>query len=243
LKPTSPPWGSIAGLAVSVAAFAVCQVLLPGVIYLISEDLYSALSGRPGPPRLFEQSASPLLQGLQQVLLIGIVLLVAGARGARRREVLHLGPPSGGSLSAVNLAGWTFLAMIPVYILISAIQPAHLVRTELSSKAWLMAYWPWLNLMTSIIGAPVSEEMLCRGYLLSSLSSWRFGLWGAAVASALFWSLMHQPWTWGVILPHVILGLLLSFLIYRTRSLWPCVLAHAINNTVPALLPLIYMRN
>lgn len=232
------PWGPFAALAVAVLIFAACQLLMPLCIYAASPDLYSALSGRSGSPLLFQQSASPILQGLQQSAVAGLVILVSGMRGGTRSEVLSLRPA--GILSSLNLAGLAFLAMVPIYFLITTTIPTYTLIDDLSPKAWLKPSWPWINLVTSIIGAPISEEMLSRGFLLSALTNSRLGFWPAAVGSDLAWTLMHVPWAWPTLLSHFTFGLLLSLLISRTGSLWPCVIAHSINNTVPALFQLIY---
>ena len=236
------PWGPFAALAVAVSIFAACTFLMPLCIYAASSDFYLALSGRSRSPMLFQQSASPILQGLQQSAVAGLVILVSGMRGGTKSEVLSLRPT--GILSSLTFAGLAFLAMVPIYFLISAtISTYTLITDDFSPKAWLKPSWPWINLITSIIGAPISEEMLFRGFLLSALANSRLGFWPAAVASDLAWTLMHVLWAWPTLLSHFTFGLLLSLLISRTGSLWPCVIAHSINNTVPALFQLIYARS
>jgi membrane protease YdiL (CAAX protease family) len=81
-----------------------------------------------------------------------------------------------------------------------------------------------------VIGvAPVAEEFFFRGFLFQALRrSW--GVWIAAPASGLIFGAVHfAP---DKLVPLAILGTALAFVFHRTRSLWPCILLHALNNTV-----------
>lgn len=79
---------------------------------------------------------------------------------------------------------------------------------------------------------PVVEELLFRGLLLSALLRRLHVAW-AVVASALLFALIHLPglqWH-GYALPALtLLALALAWLRLRSGSIWPAVLAHAINN-------------
>jgi membrane protease YdiL (CAAX protease family) len=81
-----------------------------------------------------------------------------------------------------------------------------------------------------VIGiAPLAEEFFFRGFLFQAMSqSW--GVWIAAPASGLIFGAIHfQP---DKLVPLAILGTALAFVFHRTRSLWPCILLHALNNTI-----------
>jgi membrane protease YdiL (CAAX protease family) len=81
-----------------------------------------------------------------------------------------------------------------------------------------------------VIGvAPVAEEFFFRGFLFQALrQSW--GVWIAAPASGLIFGAVHfAP---DKLVPLAILGTALAFVFHRTRSLYPCILLHALNNTV-----------
>jgi membrane protease YdiL (CAAX protease family) len=94
-------------------------------------------------------------------------------------------------------------------------------------------------LLDGIVVAPVVEEIAFRGLVYGSLRA-RFAPWPAALLSAaLFASLhLHQPIGMAV----VFTGAVASALVYeRTRSLWPCIAAHALNNVFAlAIEPLLY---
>ena len=75
--------------------------------------------------------------------------------------------------------------------------------------------------------APLVEELLFRGILYSWLA-WRWGGAVAWIASSLAFAAAH------VELAHIILvlplGLWFGWLRWRTGSLWPSLVAHAVNN-------------
>jgi uncharacterized protein len=81
-----------------------------------------------------------------------------------------------------------------------------------------------------VIGiAPFAEELFFRGFLFQSLrQSW--GVWIAAPASGLIFGAIHfEP---DKLVPLVILGTALAWVFHRTRSIWPCIFIHALNNTI-----------
>jgi membrane protease YdiL (CAAX protease family) len=100
------------------------------------------------------------------------------------------------------------------------------------------------------IGAPLSEEVLFRGYafnaLRRTLPSQRGGLAVAYLGSALLFTLPHAlQVTQGAIallIPLFLIGLALAWLMHYTGSLLPCVIAHAMNNSV-GLLALLFCLN
>jgi membrane protease YdiL (CAAX protease family) len=86
------------------------------------------------------------------------------------------------------------------------------------------------------------EEFIFRGFLLSAFARSKIGFAGAGLVTSALWALMHvsQPW---YTLPMVfVMGLLLSWAIWKTGSLWTCVLAHGLYNLEPAVFQLIFVR-
>jgi membrane protease YdiL (CAAX protease family) len=101
------------------------------------------------------------------------------------------------------------------------------------------------------IGAPLSEEILFRGYgfnaLRGSMRSERGGLIVAYGVSTLLFTLPHAlgvtQGTIGLLVPLFLIGLALAYLMHRTGSLLPCVIAHAVNNSVGLLALLVCLNN
>ncbi len=80
-----------------------------------------------------------------------------------------------------------------------------------------------------IVVAPFAEEFFFRGFLFQALRrSW--GTWAGALGSAIIFSAIHLAPDKFVQL--AILGTALALLFHKTDSLWPCILLHALNNTL-----------
>lgn len=85
--------------------------------------------------------------------------------------------------------------------------------------------------------APLVEELVFRGVLLSGLAS-RMRVGWAIVASAIIFGCVHLPdfkFAWYPVPALVLLGLALAWLRVRTRSLWPSITLHATNNFMAVL--------
>ena len=88
-----------------------------------------------------------------------------------------------------------------------------------------------LGVMTTIIIAPILEEFIFRGFLLSQLKN-TLGNWGAISLSSLAWTLLHFQYEVKILFILFIFGLLLGFLRWKYNSLFLVMVLHAINNLV-----------
>lgn len=91
----------------------------------------------------------------------------------------------------------------------------------------------FLNILLAGVLAPMVEETLFRGIIFSSLRSY-FGLWTAAVISAVLFSGLHMQ-AIGFI-PRFALGIILAYLYSGNRSLYPSMVFHSLNNVVATIL-------
>lgn len=92
--------------------------------------------------------------------------------------------------------------------------------------------------------APVVEELVFRGVLLSGLAS-RMRIGWAIAASAVIFGCVHLPdfrFAWYPVPALILLGLVLAWLRVRTRSLWPSITLHATNNLVAAIASLLIVH-
>ena len=217
------PWGPFEAFAVTALIYVFCTLLLPLFLYVLSPDVFGILSKQLGPPK-FGYGDYPVILLIDQIATTVLVLVAAGMRGGSRSAVLSLGPAKGGFLTSVMLASSAYFIIrfievivasvaLPIPMPYQGIQQASLVQS-----VWLRASEPWIKLTVLIIGAPVSEELLFRGFLLSALAKSRAGFWGAAVISNIAWTFTHPSWSLAPLLIIFVFGLLLSFILSRTGS-------------------------
>jgi membrane protease YdiL (CAAX protease family) len=85
-----------------------------------------------------------------------------------------------------------------------------------------------LIILTTIIVAPLIEEMLFRGFLQKVLEeSWE-DITKAILVTSLFFALVHLNPYW--IVQIYLLGMLLGYLSWRTNSIIPGIILHGLNN-------------
>lgn len=85
------------------------------------------------------------------------------------------------------------------------------------------------GLIALVILPAFCEELFFRGFVLTGLYA-HYGPRWALSGSALFFAISHfNPWQF---IPLFVFGLFLGSLVYWTHSIYPALLAHAINNLV-----------
>jgi membrane protease YdiL (CAAX protease family) len=90
--------------------------------------------------------------------------------------------------------------------------------------------------ITAVIVAPVAEETFFRGFMLQGIGKRLGYTWGTVISSALF-ALAHISPT--NLVPIFILGLMLSWIYYKTKSIWPCIIVHAAYNSIALIFMII----
>lgn len=110
------------------------------------------------------------------------------------------------------------------------------VQTNVDELLKRAASEPWTTLATllvAVIVAPFCEEIFFRGYFFQGLRL-RVSIWPAVVVSAVIFGLAHgDP---GSLVLLIVIGLALAVIRWRTRSLWPGMALHMLNNFVGALI-------
>lgn len=163
---------------------------------------------------------------VMQVVMAGLTVLVV-----TRLRALGLQPPRQGL--------WIYLPAILVMIAVSSASTA--LWLVFDKETWQQDMSQFLPYMTSdlapfmfligVVGAPISEELLFRGFLLPVLARSPIGFIGAAVLTSAAWTLMHA-YSIPALIEIFLLGLFLSWLVWRTGSIRPAIFCHAFNNIV-----------
>src|SRR4051812_5779525 len=89
----------------------------------------------------------------------------------------------------------------------------------------------WLLVVAFCVAAPMSEEILARGFLYRGWSESRLGVVGAIILSSLAWTSLHLQYDWFFFGEIFSIGLLLGYLRYRSNSTWLTIVIHGLNNT------------
>jgi membrane protease YdiL (CAAX protease family) len=85
--------------------------------------------------------------------------------------------------------------------------------------------------LTCVI-APICEEFLFRGFIFTALRNWK-GTWPAAIITGLLFGGVHVGSAPAVdLVPLAFLGFGLCLLYRFTGSLYPCIAAHSLNNSI-----------
>jgi len=89
-----------------------------------------------------------------------------------------------------------------------------------------------LSAALTCVVAPISEEILFRGFIFTALSSWR-GTFSAAVITGLLFGAVHVGSAPVLdLVPLAALGFGLCLLYRYSGSLYPCIVAHSLNNSI-----------
>jgi sodium transport system permease protein len=160
------------------------------------------------------------------------LLLIAGFGFAFTRTLAIRRPPIVGLVAAalIGSSAWAVAAGLLIRVLPP---PESLVRAL--EQVLLLDGSPaplWLVWLVIAVTPALCEELFFRGLVLSGLR--RLGLWPALLTCALLFGLAHSSVY--RLIPTFFIGLLLSWLVWKTGSIWTGILAHALNNGIAATL-------
>jgi len=168
-----------------------------------------------------------------QVIAVILTLLASALLGGRARDVLALrspGPPAIYLRAVLLMAGLQAGVSAVQYALLPQDMYADLRPfVRLFGEQWALA------LVVVGIGAPLSEELLFRGFLLSALARSRLGFAGGALVTTSLWTALHAGYSLAGILEVFTIGLFFSWLLWRTGSLRVPIFCHALYNSLIVL--------
>lgn len=177
------------------------------------------------------------LHGVALPDLRGMTTLVAWLGCRRIRQ------PLGGLFRTTDFSGWKAFQYICIgfalqqlsVVLYAVTRLLHLELPEVSFDYFQSTQSMLLALLYTCVLAPVTEELLFRGFLMKSLSavSVRFGI----VTSALLFGLMHGNFQQFIL--GFVMGLFLGKIVARHNSLLPSILVHMAVNTNSMVLSLL----
>ena len=188
---------------------------------------------------------APLNYALVQAASVGVIFILAFPH--RRREgglleSVHVRPLIGGIVALCFIAGaFMQLPLAEVGNLVQEVWPVSF--DELARRHRLVNPTTWWGgvsaLLALVLVAPVTEELLFRGWLLQDLKA-QYGERRALVWSSVLFGLVHiEP---AAVLYAMLGGLVLGAVALRTKSTLASIAMHAGVNALPLLLPATLVR-
>lgn len=227
------PWEPV------LAAAAVIAILLGAAALATAASLFLRWTAAIEAARTAD-AVAPALLGLVWLLVFQTAVIVqavlaARAYGGTPKRVLSL-VRTGREVRAVAAAVSALGAFAAIYgaIVFAVDRPA--VLQDLAPAVALARSDTWLLALAVIgIGAPLSEELVFRGFLFPALAKSRLGVAGAAVVATLGWTALHAGYSVYGLVEVFLVGLFFCWLTVRTGSLWVSICCHAIYNTAIVL--------
>jgi len=183
---------------------------------------------------------APLNYALVQAASVGVIFIVAFHHRGREGgllESVHVRPLIGGIVALCFIAGaFMQLPLAEVGNLVQEVWPVsfdELARRHrlINPKTW----WAGVSaLIALVLVAPVTEELLFRGWLLQDLKE-QYGENRALIWSSALFGLVHIEGA--AVLYAALGGLVLGAVALRTKSTLASIAMHAGVNALPLLLP------
>jgi len=182
-------------------------------------------------PAIFSATVGALVYTLTIVVVIGVPWLV------RRRST------SGAELGLSRLPIWLDILITPVGFVIYLLLSGSLLlfaqqfltfidfsqAQDVGFDQLTQQYQYILAFITLVVVAPIAEEILFRGYLLSKLRS-HVATWIAVLITSLLFAVVHFAWNVGIDV--FALSIVLCLVTIWTKSLWPAILIHMLKNGI-----------
>lgn len=87
-----------------------------------------------------------------------------------------------------------------------------------------------IGILTICLIGPIAEEMLLRGVVLRKMLRWNINPWYPIIVSSLLFGFIHiNP---AQIPGAFLMGIVMAWITYRTKSLIPAIIIHIVNNSL-----------
>jgi uncharacterized protein len=164
-------------------------------------------------------------------VLAAVFCAQLGGRGVRAWQ-LGLRPPRvGWRRAALMIAGLIVLFIVLNVIWAALFNPGKekiLEQLGSNENAALLL----LSAALTCVVAPISEEILFRGFIFTALRSWRGTIPAAVITGVLFGAVHAGSAPVLDLVPLAALGFGLCLLYRYSGSLYPCIIAHSLNNSI-----------
>ena len=211
-------WGLIGGLLL--------VVIVPPLLVL-------PFDSNLADPDKASDAAILATQVLFDLFLVAVAVGMATGWRFKLREAL---PLLGFRRFEASAIGWAFVVLFAYFIgtyvfSVIVLQPEQEdIGKELGVCNPGIGIVIWAVVSVVVI-APFAEEVFFRGFFYAGLRS-KWSLWPSALLSGAVFGLVHAPTGPTAAIPLAGLGVGLAWLYNKTDSIWPCMLAHFLNNAL-----------
>lgn len=222
------PWSALGALAATGLI-----ALAPGVLAVAALSLAMPhLQGHSSGGKSFLSLATFEGVAFAAAIQLGSLILVwaFAGKGRQRPAVLSMT----GETFTLGFYAAAAVLLLAATSLLELLLYGWLGNDIFTDTAWLREglYSPAAigTFVIAVVLAPLWEELTFRGFLLSALAKTRIGFWGGAMVSNTLWSALHATYSWAGMSSVFLAGLILSWLVWRTGSIKPALVVHAIGN-------------
>ena len=175
---------------------------------------------------------------LQLIIMALIIMYVIKKTDLQVKDVIPL--------KAFNLWSLIPISIATLGIMIVSSEMDNILRLILPPPDWFVEKFKKFDsnifnfVFFILLVAPVTEEILFRGIIVRGFEK-NYTRRTAIVGSAVLFGMIHlNPWQF---VSASIGGLLLAWIYIETKSLWPCIYAHAFYNGFPDLMAKLISKN
>lgn len=126
------------------------------------------------------------------------------------------------------------LSLAPLYLVWAAAEKVFHLREipDFMIEMYRTAGSLPLLYVAVVVAAPVTEELLFRGFLFEGFRRSRIGAVGATLLTSLMWASIHLQYEIAEMSFIFLFGLVLGFVRAKTGSIFAPILAHALSNLI-----------
>jgi uncharacterized protein len=230
--PAKGPWGFWATIGWTIVIL-LTYFIVEALVYRIGTGVSTGFGTKPDMQKL--QSDSRLLS-------LGLIGAAPAAIGLSMFFAHIRKGPTLLAYLAIRLPTWqqTILWAVVLSIFLAAFDTlSHFLGKPVVTQ-WMVDLYShaqslpllWLAI---VVAAPLSEEFIFRGFLLTGIQRSRAGAVVAIILSAVLWASIHAQYDLYGIAMVFFVGLLLGYARIRSGSLLLCIFLHSLMNLIATL--------
>ncbi|MBS5939599.1 CPBP family intramembrane metalloprotease [Clostridium sartagoforme] len=172
------------------------------------------------------------------ITILALILIYKIKKRKVKEELLINGTKPINYLSAFLLGAlcWFFNSAVLTLVSSAGVLENQFNKTD-NILAPLLEGSLIITFITVGIVAPIAEEFLFRGVVFNTLQKRFSSAWTIVIQGVLF-GVFHLNLVQGSYA--TILGIVYGYVTYKTKSLWPAIIMHIVNNSMPFIMTIIF---